>query len=82
MFREHAAACICERSQQYKSIRTIHATINANAMKQLLLNPESRSDEFPSPAAPQFQKRARSIATFCDSAFDFANTFKDFIGAN
>ena len=48
-------------------------------MKQPLLDSAFHSDEFPSPKASQFQKRTRA---FRDAAFDFANTFKAFIGAN
>jgi proton-coupled amino acid transporter len=51
-------------------------------MKQPLLESATRSDEFPSPAAPQFQKHSQSLALFRDTAFDFANTLKAFIGAN
>ncbi len=51
-------------------------------MKQPLLISSSRSDEFPSPAAPQFQKQSYSVSLFRDTAFDFANTLKAFIGAN
>ncbi len=50
-------------------------------MKQPLLESEPRSDEFPSPSAPKFQKQPRS-SWYRDIAFDFANTLKAFIGAN
>jgi proton-coupled amino acid transporter len=51
-------------------------------MKQPLLEHASRSDEFPSPAFTGFRKQTRSFSHFRDVAFDFANTFKAFIGAN
>jgi hypothetical protein len=51
-------------------------------MRQPLLDSLTRSDEFSSPNPTRFLKQPRSLAPFRDIAFDFANTFKAFIGAN